>query len=53
MGVTAAVVFPGATALWALDVIAWPLWLTPVAVFVALLAFVHVASTMYEASSVA
>jgi uncharacterized membrane protein len=51
MGVTAAVVFPGATALWALDVIAWPLWLTPVAIFVALLAFVHVASTMYEASS--
>jgi uncharacterized membrane protein len=50
MGIGSAVVFPSATALWALDVIEWPLWLTPVAFFVAVLAFVHVGSLLYEAS---
>jgi uncharacterized membrane protein len=50
VGVTAAVVFPGVTALWALGVVEWPLWLTPVAFFVAALAFVHVGSTMYESA---
>jgi uncharacterized membrane protein len=48
MGVTSAVVFPGVTALWALGVVEWPLWLTPIAFFVAALTFVHVGSTMYE-----
>ena len=50
LGIAAAVVFPTVTALWALGVIAWPLWLTPIAFFVAALAFVHVGSVMYEAS---
>jgi uncharacterized membrane protein len=50
MGVTSALVFPGVTALWALGVIEWPLWLTPIAFFVAALAFVHVGSTMYESA---
>jgi uncharacterized membrane protein len=50
VGVTSAVVFPSVTALWALDVIAWPLWLTPIAFFVAALSFVHVGSTMYESA---
>jgi uncharacterized membrane protein len=47
LGVTSALVFPTVTALWALGVVAWPAWLTPVAFVVALLAFVHVGSTMY------
>jgi uncharacterized membrane protein len=47
VGVASALVFPAVTALWALGVVAWPRWLTPVACFVALLAFVHVGSTMY------
>jgi uncharacterized membrane protein len=50
MGVTSAIVFPTVTALWALGVIEWPLWLTPIAFFVAALAFVHVGSTMYESA---
>lgn len=50
MGVTSALVFPGATVLWALGVVEWPLWLTPIAFFVAALAFVHVGSTMYESA---
>jgi uncharacterized membrane protein len=53
MGVTSAVVFPGVTALWALGVVEWPLWLTPVAFFVAALAFVHVGTTMYESARTA
>lgn len=53
MGVTSALVFPGVTALWALGVVEWPLWLTPVAFFVAALAFVHVGSTMYESTRAA
>lgn len=48
MGVVSALVFPSVTVLWALGVVAWPTWLTPVAFFVAALAFVHVGSTMYE-----
>lgn len=50
MGVTSAIVFPTVTALWALNIIEWPLWLTPIAFFVAVLAFVHVGSTMYESA---
>lgn len=50
LGIAASVVFPAVTALWGLGVIAWPLWLTPIAFFVAALAFVHVGSVMYEAS---
>jgi uncharacterized membrane protein len=50
MGLTSALVFPGMTALWALGVVEWPLWLTPIAFFVAALAFVHVGSTMYESA---
>ena len=50
MGITSAVVFPGVTALWALGIVEWPLWLTPIAVFVAALTFVHVGSTMYEST---
>ncbi|WP_440991499.1 DUF2178 domain-containing protein [Haloarchaeobius baliensis] len=53
MGVTSAVVFPGVTALWALGVVEWPLWLTPIAFFVAALTFVHVGSTMYESARAA
>ena len=53
MGVTSAIVFPGVTALWALGVVAWPLWLTPIAFLVAALAFVHVGSTMYESARLA
>jgi uncharacterized membrane protein len=53
MGVSSALVFPGVTALWALGVVEWPLWLTPIAFFVAALAFVHVASTMYESARAA
>jgi uncharacterized membrane protein len=53
MGLTAAIVFPGVTALWALGVVEWPLWLTPIAFFVAALAFVHVGSTMYESAQTA
>jgi uncharacterized membrane protein len=53
MGVTSALVFPGVTALWALGVIEWPLWLTPIAFFVAALTFVHVGSTMYESARAA
>jgi uncharacterized membrane protein len=48
VGVTSALVFPSVTALWALGLVEWPLWLTPVAFFVATLAFIHVGSTMYE-----
>jgi uncharacterized membrane protein len=50
MGLSAAVGFPSVTVLWAVGVIEWPLWLTPIAFFVAALAFVHVGSTMYEAA---
>jgi uncharacterized membrane protein len=50
MGVTSALIFPSVTALWALGVVEWPLWLTPIAFFIAALAFVHVGSTMYESS---
>jgi len=50
MGMSAAIVFPSVTALWALGVIAWPLWLSPIAFFVAALAFVHVGSVMYGSS---
>jgi uncharacterized membrane protein len=50
MGLTSAVVFPGVTALWALGLVEWPFWLTPIAFFVAALAFVHVGSTMYEST---
>jgi uncharacterized membrane protein len=53
MGVTSALVFPGTTALWGLGIIEWPLWLTPIAFFVAALAFVHVGSTMYESARAA
>ncbi|ELZ96710.1 DUF2178 domain-containing protein [Haloferax sulfurifontis] len=53
MGVVSALVFPGMTALWALGVVEWPLWLTPIAFFVAVLAFVHVGSTMYESARAA
>ncbi|MFC7138031.1 DUF2178 domain-containing protein [Halobaculum litoreum] len=53
MGVTSAVVFPGVTALWALGVVEWPLWLTHIAFFVAALTFVHVGSTMYESARAA
>jgi uncharacterized membrane protein len=53
MGIGAALVFPAVTALWALGVVAWPLWLTPIAFFVAALAFVHVGSTMYESARTA
>jgi uncharacterized membrane protein len=53
MGVSSALVFPGVTALWALGVVEWPLWLTPIAFFVAALAFVHVGSTMYESARAA
>ncbi|WP_257299476.1 DUF2178 domain-containing protein [Haloarchaeobius sp. FL176] len=47
-GLGSAVVFPTVTALWALDVIAWPLWLTPIAFFVAALSLLHGASLAYE-----
>ncbi len=50
MGLSSAVVFPGVTALWALGFIEWPLWLTPIAFFVAALAFVHIGSVMYESA---
>jgi uncharacterized membrane protein len=50
VGITSALVFPGVTALWALGIVEWPLWLTPIAFFVAALAFVHVGSTMYESA---
>jgi uncharacterized membrane protein len=50
MGITSALVFPGITTLWALGVVEWPRWLTPIAFFVAALAFVHVGSTMYESA---
>jgi uncharacterized membrane protein len=53
MGISSALVFPAVTALWALGVVAWPLWLTPIAFFVAALAFVHVGSTMYESARTA
>ncbi|KAB1190389.1 DUF2178 domain-containing protein [Haloferax sp. MBLA0076] len=53
LGISSAVVFPVTTALWALGVVEWPLWLTPIAFFVAGLAFVHVGSTMYETTQVA
>jgi uncharacterized membrane protein len=53
MGVTSAIVFPTVTALWALGIVEWPLWLTPIAFFVAALTFVHVGSTMYESTRVA
>ncbi|MFB6216031.1 MAG: DUF2178 domain-containing protein [Candidatus Aenigmatarchaeota archaeon] len=49
MGLTSAIVFPGTTALWGLDIIEWPVWLSPIAFFVAGLTFVHVGSMMYEA----
>lgn len=48
MGMTSAIVFPTVTALWALGLIEWPLWLSPIAFFVAGLSFVHVGSMMYE-----
>jgi uncharacterized membrane protein len=51
VGISSAVVFPTLTALWALDVIAWPRWLTPVALFVAALAFLQVGSLMYESTT--
>jgi uncharacterized membrane protein len=51
MGLSAAVVFPAVTAAWALNIIAWPLWLTPIAFFIAALAFVHVGSLMYETTT--
>jgi hypothetical protein len=41
------------TGLWALGVVEWPLWLTPIAFFVAALTFVHVGSTMYESARAA
>jgi uncharacterized membrane protein len=53
MGISSALIFPAVTALWALGVVAWPLWLTPIAFFVAALAFVHVGSTMYESARTA
>ena len=53
MGVASAVAFPAVTALWALGVVDWPLWLTPIAFFIAALAFVHVGSTMYETTRTA
>ncbi|MUV58041.1 Predicted membrane protein [Halogeometricum rufum] len=53
MGVTSSLVFPAVTALWALGVVEWPLWLTPIAFFVAALTFVHVGSTMYESARAA
>ncbi|MEF8973576.1 MAG: hypothetical protein V5A15_01695 [Haloarcula sp.] len=53
MGIASAVVFPTVTALWALGVVAWPLWLTPIAFFVAALTFVHVGSIMYESARAA
>jgi uncharacterized membrane protein len=49
MGITSAIVFPGTTALWGLNIIEWPLWLSPIAFFVAGLTFVHIGSIMYEA----
>ena len=48
LGLSSAAVFPTVTALWALDVVAWPLWLTPIAFFVAGLSLVHGASLTYE-----
>ena len=53
MGVTSAIVFPSLTALWALGLVEWPVWLTPIAFFVAALAFVHVGSTIYESARTA
>lgn len=53
VGISAALLFPAVTALWGLGVVAWPLWLTPIAFFVAALAFVHVGSTMYESARTA
>jgi uncharacterized membrane protein len=35
LGQVSAVVFPATAALWALGYVAWPTWLTPVALFVA------------------
>jgi uncharacterized membrane protein len=49
MGIASAIVFPGTTALWGLNIIEWPLWLSPIAFFVAGLTFVHIGSIMYEA----
>lgn len=48
LGLSSAAVFPTVTALWALDVIAWPLWLSPIAFFVAGLSLLHGASLTYE-----
>ncbi|ELZ80253.1 hypothetical protein C453_19285 [Haloferax elongans ATCC BAA-1513] len=53
VGISSAIVFPTVTALWALDVVAWPVWLTPIAFFVAALSFVHLGSTLYETTQVA
>lgn len=50
MGIGAMIVFPTTTALWALGIISWPMWLTPIAFFVAFLTFLHVGSLMYETS---
>jgi uncharacterized membrane protein len=50
IGISAAIVFPLVTVLWALGVIDWPACLTPIAFFVALLSFVHVGSVMHEPS---
>ena len=49
MGIASALVFPGTTALWGLNIIEWPLWLSPIAFFVAGPTFVHIRSIMYEA----
>ncbi|QIB74449.1 DUF2178 domain-containing protein [Halogeometricum borinquense] len=49
MGMASAIGFPTVTALWALDIIEWPLWLTPIAFFVAALSLLHLGNTMYEA----
>lgn len=51
VGVGSAVVFPTVTTLWALDVIGWPRWLTPIALFVAGLTFLQVGSLMYESAT--
>lgn len=51
MGITSAIVFPGITALWGSNIIEWPLWLSPIAFFVAGLTFVHIGSIMYEAKN--
>lgn len=51
VGVGSAVVFPTVTALWALNVIRWPRWLTPVALFVAGLGVLQVGSLMYGSAT--